>query len=226
MMPAIARFKTRGLILRAQEEINSILCAIHSYEETYGRLPVSTETRNAVMGLAEDYTYGNTFVRQDGKRVVIGGPGTYLNNNNEVMAMLMDMEVYPNGQHTLNQDHVRNPKRIKFLTPRLGRTTDDPGLGPDGAYRDPWGVCYMITLDLNNDGRARDFFYRNPAVSEEPAHGMGLPGMTKSIDINRNVVFEVSAPVVVWSAGPDRMVNPEKPATEEVNRDNVISWNH
>ena len=43
-------------------------------------------------------------------------------------------------------------------------------------------------------------------------------------------VFEANAPVMVWSAGPDRMIDPnaanelDGKATRGVNKDNVLSW--
>jgi type II secretory pathway pseudopilin PulG len=225
LLPALGRFKARSEVNRAREEMNLILSAMEHYASAYGRLPVSTEVQNTVAGLREDYTYGSTFFGDDGKRVVIGGPGDYLNNNNELMAILLDLEYYPNGKATPNKGHIKNPQRTKFLNPRLAPTTNAPGVGPDGAYRDPWGICYMITLDLNQDGMARDYFYRNRAVSEDPAHPQrGLNGLAKRSDAAGKTVFELSAPMMVWSAGPDKMINPEKPANEGVNRDNLLSW--
>ncbi len=84
---------------------------------------------------------------------------------------------------------------------------------------------YTITLDLNNDGAARDFFYRNAAVSEDPQHpDRGLHGLLKNSDSKGNTVFEANRPVMVWSPGPDKMINPEKKANEGVNKDNLLSW--
>ena len=107
----------------------------------------------------------------------------------------------------------------------MSRDTNSPGLGPDGAYRDPWGIAYIITLDLNNDGGARDFFYRNASISENPQlPDQGLFGLLKRADAKGKTVFEANTPVIVWSPGPDRMINPEKKANEGVNKDNVLSW--
>lgn len=224
LLPALARVKARTLVSRARQEINLVVSAIQQYETAYGRFPVSLAARDAVAGLGEDYTYGSTFVGE-GRRIIIGGPGDYLNNNNEVMAILLDLESYPNGQPTPNKDHVKNPQRIKFLRPRLAQATNAPGLGPDGAYRDPWGICYIITLDLNHDGMARDFFYRNSPVSQDPANPeRGLNGLVKNRDARGNTVFELNSPVAVWSPGPDKMINPDLPATHGVNKDNLMSW--
>lgn len=225
ILPALGRFKARSLIHRARQEMNSIVSASQQYEAAYGRFPVSQRVQAAATGLGEDYTYGSTFFRDDGTRVVIGGPGDYLNNNNEVMAILLDLEYYPDGRPTPNQNHVKNPQRTQFLNAQPARGTNAPGLGPDGAYRDPWGIAYIITFDLNNDGSARDFFYRNAAISEDPQHpDRGFNGLVKRTDVKGNTVFEANTPVIVWSPGPDKMINPDKKANEGVNKDNLLSW--
>jgi len=36
--------------------------------------------------------------------------------------------------------------------------------------------------------------------------------------------FEANAPLMVWSAGPDKMIEPGKPANLGANKDNVVSW--
>src|SRR5439155_17304121 len=95
----------------------------------------------------------------------------YQTNNSEVMAVLLDLEKYGNGIDTINKDHVKNPQKRKFLNATLVGDTMSPGIGLDGVYRDPWGNPYIITLDLNNDEKARDAFYRTQAVSEEPNSG-------------------------------------------------------
>jgi prepilin-type N-terminal cleavage/methylation domain-containing protein len=225
LFPAFNRTRRSVLIRRCRDEIGAIATAIREYESTYGRYPVSRSVQNTVATLAEDYTYGSTFVRDDGKRLVIGGPGEFLNNNNEVMAILLDLETYGNGETTPNKGHIANPHHISFLNPHLATATNSPGLGPDGAYRDPWGVTYMISLDLNNDGFVRDYFYRSPFVSMDTNNPEGgLNGLLKRKDALNHPCFEVNAPVIVWSPGPDEMINPEEKANEGVNRDNVLSW--
>ena len=225
LMPALSRFKARALVFRARDEVDRLVSAVNHYESVYGRLPISTEARNGVLPLAEDYTYGSTFYCETGERLVIGGPGQYLNNNNEVIAILMDWERYPDGKATPNRDHVKNPKRIKFIELPPARDDKSSGVGPDGAYRDPWGITYLITLDQNNDGRARDAFYRNPLVSANPLdEERGLHGLVRGTDRHQKFVFEAKVPVIAWSPGPDTLINANKKATEAVNKDNLISW--
>ena len=94
-------------------------------------------------------------------------------------------------------------------------------------YRDPWGNPYVITIDLNYDDKARDAFYRAPAVSADPASGgtpkAGLIGLTPTM-INGNPVYEANSPVMVWSAGPDGMIDPNDKANKGANKDNILSW--
>jgi len=42
--------------------------------------------------------------------------------------------------------------------------------------------------------------------------------------LNGNPVYEANAPVMVWSAGPDRMIDPAEKANRGANKDNIISW--
>jgi hypothetical protein len=100
-----------------------------------------------------------------------------------------------------------------------------PGVGVDGIYRDPRGSPYVITLDLNRDGRARDILYRNPAVSQDPRDaGRGLKGLVKLLDAAGNAFFEATTPVLVWSSGPDRRLDMNAKADQGANRDNILSW--
>ena len=113
----------------------------------------------------------------------------------------------------------------------VGDTTS-PGVGQDLVYRDPWGQPYIITMDLNNDERARDAFYRRQNVSQPTANSQaGLNGLVNSIDASGNGNdFEFNGPVMVWSAGPDKMVDPNPgnlpggKANQGANSDNVLSW--
>ena len=103
-----------------------------------------------------------------------------------------------------------------------------PGIGQDGIYRDPWGNPYIITIDLNYDDKARDAFYRLPAVSADPGDTVnnpprGLNGLIPKV-IGGATVYEANAPVMVWSAGPDKMIDPNAKATAGANKDNILSW--
>ena len=102
-------------------------------------------------------------------------------------------------------------------------------MGPDGVYRDPWGNPYIITIDVNNDEKARDTIYRAPAVSRDPndaTGNRGINGLLMLKDKNGAPlnIFEANGPVMVWSAGLDKTIDPTGPANQGANKDNVVSW--
>jgi prepilin-type N-terminal cleavage/methylation domain-containing protein len=233
LLPALASAKKKAQIKKAQLEMNQIVTAIHDYESAYSRLPVSPAASASVANGLDDYTYGGTFKGPNSTTVVlttpsIGTPGTYQTNNAEIMAVLMDMEKYQDGRFTINKDHVKNPQRTKYLNAAMVSDTTSSGVGLDGVYRDPWGNPYIITVDLNNDEKARDAFYSTIAVSQDASSAStpksGLNGLIAGKDKNGNVVYEANTPVMVWSAGPDKMIDPASAATVGVNKDNVCSW--
>ena len=188
----------------------------------------------AVRNNREDFTYG-TYGLADlktpsGTQAILSpwGAADYQTNNSEIMAILMDKETWPGPPvfNTVNKDHVKNPKRTPYLTASITSDTNAPGIGPDGVYRDHWKNPYIITLDLNNDEKARDAFYRLPAVSADPNNAtIGLNGLIYNANLT---LFEANAPVMVWSAGPDGKIDPsgvpEGKANKGVNKDNVLTW--
>ena len=98
------------------------------------------------------------------------------------------------------------------------------GVGPDGVYRDPWKKPYIITMDANSDEKSRDSFYRSGTVSADPSNAArGLFGMIP-VKVNNTTWYEVNQPVIAWSAGPDGLINKNKSAIQDANKDNVISW--
>jgi len=221
-LPAAHRTKVQTKIRQARLEMAHIASTVADYETTYGRFPISFEAGRTADSFHEDLTFGGVLIET---HTWVAGPG-YFTNNSELMGPLLDLEYYGDGAPTINRGHVRNPQRIKFLETRtVGGTNAAPGVGIDGQYRDPWGSPYVITLDLNHDGRARDAMYSKPAVSEDPADPRhGLFGLSRGADGQGAPVFEALARVIVWSAGPDRHLSTTQKANSGVNRDNVLSW--
>ncbi len=148
LLTAVANAKKKATIAAAQVEIKNIVAAITKYEAEYNRYPCPT---NAV----EDTTYG---YKNGGK-------------NDAIIDILRDRDT-PN-----NPNHSRNPRRIVFIDAKLTSSTDAPGIGPDGTWRDPWGNAYIISIDYNYDNETKDAYYGVIAV-----------------------------PVAVWSMGPDGKV--------------------
>jgi len=170
------------------------------------------------------------FKRPDGGTVNVAVPGiTYVTNNSEVMAVLLDMEYWPvaPSNPTINKDHVKNPQKTHYLNAAMAKDANSPGIGPDGVYRDPWKNPYVITMDLNYDDKARDGFYRSYTVSADPTDSnttkRGLNGLIPK-GVGASAIYEANAPVMVWSAGPDGMIDDTKNANQSANQDNVLSW--
>ena len=253
LLPALATAKTKAQIKIAQLDANKIANAIHTYESDYSKFPVTqgamTASAPANGKPSDDVTYGTFGVQCVSASGNVGAPGSgfatpagtplpvtttaYQTNNSEIMAVLMDMEHWPNSPSTptVNLGHVKNPQRTPYLNAKMtGNTTSPGGIGSDGVFRDPWGNPYIITIDLNYDEKARDAFYRNAAVAADPSDTVnnpkrGLNGLIPNTTATPGTpLYEANSPVMVWSAGPDRMIDPLVPGNQGANKDNVLSW--
>jgi len=208
----------RAQIVRARLQLKEIFTAIQGYDNAYSRFPVSDNVQAAAIPAGGNFTYGGTFQTPAGP-TPIGTPvnGAVLNNA-EAIAILMNATSYGNGQPTPNTGYVKNPQRTIFLTARMTGDTSSPGVGMDGVYRDPWGNPYLISMNLGAEGLCQDAFYKSATVSVG-----GLNGLVLQSDGN----YAARTTVMVWSAGPDKMINPMSPAggpDAGVNKDNVLSW--
>ena len=254
LLPALNHAKVNAQKNQAKMEMNQIKNAIQTYESDYSRLPASKDAVDKCAAANEDFTYGTAGVAcssSSGMNAVGAGFSTptatllpitslpaagYQTNNSEVMAILMDVETWPGppALTTINAGHVKNPKKTPYLNAKTVTTTPTsplPGVGSDGVYRDPWKNPYIITFDLNNDEKTRDAFYRDKGVSDPNNTGVGLNGLIQKKDatgvpvlVNGNPVYEANSTVMVWSAGPDGIIDPGKDANTGANKDNVLSW--
>lgn len=203
---------------KARIEISVLVQAIRQYEVAYGHLPTPMQLRSDSV---PDFTFGTLGMQT--RTAIINGKGSDANNA-ELVAILCDQTHFGNGKTTENRDHALNPQRHRFLIPPFVRNTASPGVGMDGVYRDPWGNPYIITLDLNHDGRCRDAFYRLASVSGLGAGTNGLFGLTRFSSATSPDAFEAQVPVMVWSLGPDGKAHPSRRADEGVNKDTILSW--
>jgi prepilin-type N-terminal cleavage/methylation domain-containing protein len=234
LMPALNHVRTAALKNKAKLEMSALVQAIEAYDSAYGRFPVSVDAQaqaqaNANGGNNGDFTYGGTFASTAGTIQV----GTLLNtngvnafSNNEVIAILMDLTNYPGTptKLTINANHQKNPQQTKFLNPTVVTDPTLGGVGPDLVYRDPWGNPYVITMDLNYDEQCNDTFYDQKLVSQQTG-ATGYNGLFNNVDNQGNGNnFQFHGKVMVWSAGPDKKVDPTINANTGVNKDNVISW--
>ncbi len=232
LLPALAKMQTATKVKKAQMDIGEIVNAIYAYELDYTRFPGSPDAINSVQtvptasGGPEDFTYGGTFKTPTGTFDVAVPGLNYASDNSPMIAVLMDLEYYGNGQATINLGHTKNTQRKRYLDATIVNNTNRPGVGPDGVYRDPWATPYVISVDANYDDKTRDAFYRNPIVSADPTSTTSPPRGLNSLipkTTATGIVYESSSPVMVWSAGPNKMIE-NGPANQGVNRDNIVSW--
>jgi len=222
LLPVLASAKKHALMMKAKTEMTAIVAAISAYDQDYSRFPMSPADQTAAG--TNDFTCG----------MVAGfGPGRNGNNsgytstnNNEVIAILMDLQTYASGVNTVNYNHVKNPKQVKYLNATPASDTVSPGVGPDGVYRDPWGNPYVITMNTSyNEQGTSDFLYSLQSVSQNGVNSQsGLNGLFNPVDPSGNGDhFYYHGKVMVWSAGPDKNYD-TGPANAGKNKDNIVSW--
>lgn len=165
LLPALSKVKEKAQINRAKSEMEMLKTAVQGYYTTYNRYPVSTNAMNLAGGV-NDFTYGDGTFNEPGIT-------TFLLND-EVVAVLMDMEKYPNGTATINNGHLKNVQRIQFLNAKLSEAVTSPGVGPDGVYRDPWGNPYILSIDLNFDQNVWMEFIVSKRYREALARSVGM----------------------------------------------------
>ena len=232
LLPVLAQARIKAQKKQAAMEISGIVGAIQQYDSVYGRFPVSKMAQDqagldAQNKLNPDFTYGAVFQTPAGTPLPVGTVVAANNNsilsNSEVIAILMDYTNFPNNTAlpTVNANHVKNPQQTAFLNAKMsGWDPSQPGAPLGGVdnnlvYRDPWGNPYVISMDLNYDENCEDTFYGLPNVSTN-----GLGGLIGQADGN----YAARSKVMVWSAGPDKQVDPNTAANAGANRDNITSW--
>lgn len=200
LLPALANVKDKAKAAKARTEMAGLETAITQYEAEYNRMPASKAAEQAAN---PDYTYGSG----------VGAPEPGFNPlNSELVVILMDLDLAPNDKHQ------RNPRRHVFLTAKEV-SGPEPGVSTaDRVFRDPWGTPYVITMDMNDDNKCLDAFYRQPAMRGD------LRGLTQVSSGSSAGQFELNRPVMIWSLGKDRRADRNTPCTQGVNKDNVLLW--
>ncbi len=260
LLPTFGKVKNKAQIAAARSSIQGIVAAINQYYGDYSRYPTGPTAPQGLDAVkCPDFTYGTLYnpdpslegapaKTQDQVFMVYDPtsitPTGYQSPNNEVMAILLDQEYYrdrPNSSprfatppfKTENWNHVRNPrKKNSYLDAKYTDDTQKAGIGPDLNYRDPWGNPYIITMDLNYDGKCMDSFYRLSGVSWNGLSASGFNGLYNTIDktppYQNN--FEYNGGIMVWSLGPDSAISTSLPADPKANPkdnpnvDNILSW--
>jgi prepilin-type N-terminal cleavage/methylation domain-containing protein len=220
LVPTLAGAKKRAMEKMAKVEMSGLNSAISQYYSEYNSLPASTNAS----ALGVDFTYGvqassptlGAALPYNGQSIVSGqvvaqpttlythippGGSSYQNVNSEVMAILTDAAYFPE-----TAAHTYNSRSIPFYTAKPGTATNSPGLYPgDCVLRDPWGLPYIITLDLNYDGKCWDSIWYGYFHTSVPGSSM------------------------VWSfgqmgTGQYGPIAPNKPPTVSPNKYLLTSW--
>jgi prepilin-type N-terminal cleavage/methylation domain-containing protein len=232
LLPALSMTKINAQKKMAQTEEANLVGAINQYNANYSRLPAST---NAVVAAGtNDFTFGTTLTNSAVTPQVAGGywnlnyqlppvasfePGTsrrgqagsaYQNYNSEVIAILRDDAYWPESNYPTA--HIYNPQQTQLFTAKPAVTTNSPGIATNDVFLDPWGNPYIVTLDLNYDGKCWDYAlnlaYQNNVP--RPTAPLLIPGSA-----------------IVWSFGPyyKTALLPGQPLNSANNKKTlVMSW--
>ena len=224
LMTVLPKARDAANKAKAQTEMTAIVAAINAYDQDYSRFPLTAAEQTAAG--TNDFTTGQVAYSA-------GTHGFSFDNNSNTIAILMDMTAYPNGTATANANHVKNPKQVKYLAPKLSGydpASNDPhppgGVDITGIYRDPWGNPYIITMNSSyNEQGTSDNLYSLQSVSQNGANSKsGYNGLFNPVDANGNGDhFLYHGKVMVWSAGVDGKYDIGA-ANTGVNKDNVLSW--
>ena len=241
VMTGVSSAKKAALKMKARNEAIDLANAINAYDAEYGRFPITGAEQTAAG--VNDFTTGYVQYPQATSTTLSWPPvgvGYAYDNNSNVISILMDLQNFPNGNLTANNNHVKNPKQVKFLAAKMsGYDPTSPIVNPPGGvdntgvYRDPWGNPYIITMDTSYDDQSSDFVYSLQSVSQNPPlpvayvqtgyNGLSNPNATAATQPQKdNFLFH--GKVMVWSAGPDGKVNPLTAANLGDNKDNILSW--
>ena len=227
LLPALAVAKRHAQSTQARLQIRDLIQQIQNYDSAYSRMPVSGPVQALAINTYQgQFTYGGSvlapYVPPYGPKPI---PADFVTNNSEVIAILMDITNYPDGSGpTANVNHQKNPQQTVFLDAKQVADTNSPGVGPDLVYRDPWGDPYVITIDLNDDNQCFDAYYCRQPISQQN-NSTGYNGLVNAKDPTGNSDnFSYHGNVMVWSAGPDKKIDPTQAANQGANKDNVLSW--
>jgi prepilin-type N-terminal cleavage/methylation domain-containing protein len=193
LLPALSKAKINAQKGVAKTEEANLVAAINSYYAQYSRLPASTNAVNAAAsaaataGNSNDFTFGTTFTNNANVQITIQtvGETAYTNNNSEIISILRDDAIPP--EQVGNIAHIYNPQQTQFFSGHVAPGPNSGGIDTNDVFRDPWGSPYIVTLDLNYDGKCFD-------ANLNSMYQANI-GQTSSPLLIRGVA-------VVWSLGP------------------------
>ena len=212
-LPVLAKVKTRAKVAQARTEMQGLAASIKQYENDYNRYPASQLTETASANT--DFTFGTSGLSLP-FTVVNGPPITTETNNSELVMILLDIDA------GVNTDHRRNPRKNKYWNAKMVSSDVGGVSSVDYVARDPFGMPYIVTLDMNDDNKCLDAVYSKVAVSERaPTDNVGFYGLSRTAP---NQPFLLNGPVMIWSWGPDKQFSDQDKANAGLNSDNILSW--
>ena len=161
---------------------------------TFGTVVTGTSPRSPLEGLT---IVSPTAISQN--PTTPGSP--YQNCNSEVISILTDADYYPENSVTR---HTYNSQKTPFYDARTAVDTNSPGVDANNILRDPWGMPYIITLDLNYDDKCTDTLI-----------------WSKLMNTN---AFSVSGSSMIWSFGYMKKVDLSTPYNSPINKHILTSW--
>jgi prepilin-type N-terminal cleavage/methylation domain-containing protein len=216
LLPALAAVKIKAKVTGAKMEMSSLISAVKQYQAQYSILPCSKAAWNCASENPDckDFTYGTTLpdgslLRADYPKIhTYNQRFTYQNCNAELIAALRLSGAAPTPELATTST-VMNRGQVSFFDARNTSETNAPGIGRDGVLRDPWGNPYIISLDMDSDGRTIDGFYGVLRKGVKPV-----------------VTTDIKGEVLVWSFGPDGKADSDSKVgpAKGANRDNILSW--
>lgn len=215
-LPVLANVKKKAKIAQARTEMLGLAASIKQYDGDYNRYPASPAAESASAN--RDFTFGTFGITQLVPGSVLNSFPTapfYETNNAELVAILLDID------DGVNLNHRRNPRKNKYWNAKMVSSEINGVSTADYVARDPFGMPYMVTLDMNDDNKCLDAVYGRASVSERaPTDNVGFYGLSRT---GPGEPFLLNAPVMIWSFGPDKEFDTGS-ANAGVNRDNVLSW--
>jgi prepilin-type N-terminal cleavage/methylation domain-containing protein len=204
LLPALGKAKISAQKKVCQSEEGNLVAAIQQYYSAYSRLPASSNAVAAAAANGSDFTFGTTsntpsgsaqgtYLNQNLQVPKVqanepsgkGGGIVYLNYNSEVIAILRDDPFYPEGINGVQ--HIYNPQQTPFFNAKVSNNTNSPGIGTNDVFLDPWGSPYIVTLDLNYDGKCMDY-----ALNSIYSNNVPTPPTP----------WLIPGEAIVWSFGP------------------------
>ena len=120
---------------------------------------------------------------------------------------------------------VQSAAALPLLNAKITSDTNAAGVGPDGEYRDPWGVPYVISLDTSLNERCRDEVYSRAERFPRTAPDGSLTVCSIPHRAAPPMTSSITGQFMIWSLRAGQAIRSTTvKANQGVNKDNVLSW--